>query len=81
MMLDLLALPTASAQDFTRVRVQIGRATGVDPALIERVEREFGLRFLVGYGQSKAPCLTMSTMVIRLTSGRGQADIPCPVEK
>ncbi|KOS56727.1 hypothetical protein Z051_08210 [Rhodococcus rhodochrous KG-21] len=62
MLLDLLNLPSASRRDFVHVRIQIGGATAIDPALIERVEKEFDLRFLVGYGQSEAPCLTMSTL-------------------
>lgn len=60
MLIDLLAMPDVAARDFSRVRTVIGGATSVEPRLIEDIEHRLGIRFLVGYGQSEAPCLAMS---------------------
>ena len=61
MLIDLLAMSGVHESDFAGVRTVIGGATSVDPALIEDVERRLGISFLVGYGQSEAPCMTMSS--------------------
>lgn len=62
MLIDLLAMPAVQESDFAGVRTVIGGATSVDPALIADVEKRLGIRFLVGYGQSEAPCMAMSSM-------------------
>ena len=60
MLLDLLAEPGVSEVDFRSVRTVISGATTVDPRLIDETERRLGIRFLVAYGQSEAPCMTAS---------------------
>ncbi|MCX4095707.1 class I adenylate-forming enzyme family protein [Nocardia sp. alder85J] len=60
MIIDLLNLPGASAADFTSVRLVIGGATAVDPSLIADVESRLGITFMVAYGQSEAPTMTVS---------------------
>ncbi|MBS9376363.1 3-[(3aS,4S,7aS)-7a-methyl-1,5-dioxo-octahydro-1H-inden-4-yl]propanoyl:CoA ligase [Rhodococcus sp. B50] len=60
MLIDLLDRGVVRPSDFASVSSIVGGATSVDPALIDRVEAELGIRFLVGYGQSEAPCLTVS---------------------
>lgn len=62
MLLDLLDSGVAAPADFASVASVVGGATSVDPALIDRVERELGITFLVAYGQSEAPCLTLSAL-------------------
>jgi acyl-CoA synthetase (AMP-forming)/AMP-acid ligase II len=60
MLLDLLDSSAVGPADFASVASVVGGATSVDPALIDRVERELGITFLVAYGQSEAPCMTLS---------------------
>jgi fatty-acyl-CoA synthase len=60
MVIDLLDEPGVTEPDFADVRTVIGGATAVDPMLIDEIERRLGIRFLVAYGQSEAPCMTMS---------------------
>ncbi|QPG44123.1 MULTISPECIES: class I adenylate-forming enzyme family protein [unclassified Rhodococcus (in: high G+C Gram-positive bacteria)] len=60
MLVDLLNRGAVQPTDFVSVSSIVGGAASVDPALIDRVEAELGIRFLVGYGQSEAPCLTVS---------------------
>ena len=60
MVIDLLKEPDVAESEFTDVRTVIGGATAVDPLLIDEIERRLGIRFLVAYGQSEAPCMTMS---------------------
>ncbi|WP_247210689.1 class I adenylate-forming enzyme family protein [Williamsia sp. DF01-3] len=60
MLIDLLAMHEVSEADFASVKTVVGGATSVDPDLIEEIERRLSIVFLVGYGQSEAPCLTMS---------------------
>ncbi|MXP23509.1 AMP-binding protein [Gordonia sp. HNM0687] len=60
LMVDLLERGTATAADFASVTSVIGGATRVDAGLIDRIERDLGIRFLVGYGQSEAPCMSLS---------------------
>ncbi len=62
MLIDLLAIPEVRESDFAGVRTVIGGATSVDPGLIEDVENRLGMVFLVGYGQSEAPCMAMGSM-------------------
>jgi acyl-CoA synthetase (AMP-forming)/AMP-acid ligase II len=61
MVIDLLALPTASASDFSSVRLVIGGAAAVDPALIDDMESRLGITFGVAYGQSEAPMMAASS--------------------
>jgi fatty-acyl-CoA synthase len=69
MVIDLLQEPGVTDVEFTDVRTVIGGATAVDPMLIDQIERRIGIRFLVAYGQSEAPIMTMSvdsdTAVVR----------------
>jgi acyl-CoA synthetase (AMP-forming)/AMP-acid ligase II len=69
MVIDLLNEPGVTDSEFTDVRTVIGGATAVDPMLIDQIERRIGIRFLVAYGQSEAPTMTMSvdsdTAVVR----------------
>ena len=60
MVIDLLNEPGVTDLEFTDVRTVIGGATAVDPMLIDQIERRIGIRFLVAYGQSEAPIMTMS---------------------
>ena len=60
MVIDLLNEPGVTDSEFTDVRTVIGGATAVDPMLIDQIERRIGIRFLVAYGQSEAPTMTMS---------------------
>jgi fatty-acyl-CoA synthase len=60
MLIDLLAEPGVTEEDFRSVRTVISGATAVDPHLIDQTERRLGIRFLVAYGQSEAPCMTAS---------------------
>ncbi|HNP56737.1 MAG TPA: class I adenylate-forming enzyme family protein [Gordonia sp. (in: high G+C Gram-positive bacteria)] len=60
MLLDLLDSGATTPADFGSVASVVGGATSVDPALIDRVEEELGITFLVAYGQSEAPCATLS---------------------
>lgn len=60
MIIDMLERGNARPGDFASVVSVVGGATSVDPALIDRVEDALGIRFLVGYGQSEAPCLALS---------------------
>lgn len=60
MIIDMLDRGAVTAADFASVVSVVGGATSVDPALIDKVEHDLGIRFLVGYGQSEAPCLTLS---------------------
>ena len=60
MVIDLLSEPGVTDSEFTDVRTVIGGATAVDPMLIAQIERRIGIRFLVAYGQSEAPTMTMS---------------------
>lgn len=62
MLIDLLDRGVVRPADFASVSSIVGGATSVDPVLIDRVENALGIRFLVGYGQSEAPCLTVSGM-------------------
>jgi fatty-acyl-CoA synthase len=62
MLIDLLAMPEVHESDFVSVRTVIGGATAVHPGLIEDVERRLGITFLVGCGQSEAPCMSMSSV-------------------
>lgn len=60
MLIDLLKEPGVAESEFSDVRTVIGGATAVDPMLIDEIESRLGIRFLVAYGQSEAPCMTMS---------------------
>lgn len=60
MMIDLLAEPTISDDDFGSVRTVIGGATDIDPGLVNEIEQRLGILFMVGYGQSESPCMAMS---------------------
>ncbi|MET7773947.1 class I adenylate-forming enzyme family protein [Nocardia sp. NPDC005366] len=60
MIIDLLGSPGVSAADFDSVRLVIGGATAVDPGLIADMETRLGITFLVAYGQSEAPTMTVS---------------------
>jgi fatty-acyl-CoA synthase len=60
MLIDLLSHPGVTDADFASVRTVIGGATDVDPGLIDVIEKRLGIRFLVAYGQSEAPCLAVS---------------------
>lgn len=62
MIIDMLDRGNARPADFASVVSVVGGATRVDPALIDRVEHDLGIRFLVGYGQSEAPCLALSAL-------------------
>lgn len=60
MVVDILSLDGVVAEDFASVSAVVGGATSVDPALIDSLEDRLSTRFLVAYGQSEAPCMTMS---------------------
>lgn len=60
MVIDILAVDGVTASDFDSVEVVIGGASNVEPSLIEELESRLDTTFLVAYGQSEAPCLTMS---------------------
>lgn len=60
MIIDMLEAGMCGPADFASVVSVVGGATTVDPTLIDKVERELGITFLVAYGQSEAPCLTLS---------------------
>ncbi|QIX53754.1 class I adenylate-forming enzyme family protein [Rhodococcus sp. DMU1] len=61
MVIDILALDGVVPEDFASVSAVVGGATSVDPELIDSIEQRLDTRFLVAYGQSEAPCLTMSS--------------------
>lgn len=61
MVVDILAVEGVGPEDFASVEVIVGGATNVDPGLIDSIENRLNTRFLVAYGQSEAPCLTMSS--------------------
>lgn len=61
MVIDILSLDGVAPEDFTSVTAVVGGATSVDPDLIDSIEQRLDTRFLVAYGQSEAPCLTMSS--------------------
>lgn len=60
MIIDLVDSGKATPQDFASVRSVVGGATRVDPGIIDRIENDLDIVFLVAYGQSEAPCMTMS---------------------
>ncbi|WP_328354861.1 acyl--CoA ligase [Mycobacterium sp. NBC_00419] len=60
MLIDLLDQPDVAPSDFASVRTVLGGATDVDPNLIADVEERLGIRFNIAYGQSEAPCMTMT---------------------
>lgn len=60
MLIDLLAQPGVTDEDFRSVTTVVGGATAVDPGLIAEVERRLGVQFLVAYGQSESPAMTAS---------------------
>ncbi|WP_458682541.1 class I adenylate-forming enzyme family protein [Prescottella equi] len=60
MVVDILSLDGVVADDFASVTAVVGGATSVDPTLIDSMETRLSTKFLVAYGQSEAPCLTMS---------------------
>ncbi len=60
MLIDLLDQPDVAPNDFASVRTVLGGATDVDPALVSDVEQRLGIRFNIAYGQSEAPCMTMT---------------------
>ncbi|MGW0043327.1 class I adenylate-forming enzyme family protein [Rhodococcus sp. NPDC003348] len=62
MVIDILALDGVEPEDFASVAAVVGGATSVDPDLIDSIEQRLDTRFLVAYGQSEAPCLTMSSV-------------------
>lgn len=59
MVIDLLNEPGVTDAEFTDARSVIGGATAVDPMLIDQIERRIGIRFLVAYGQSEAPTMSV----------------------
>jgi fatty-acyl-CoA synthase len=61
MVIDILSLDGVVADDFASVAAVVGGATSVDPVLIDSLEERLDTRFLVAYGQSEAPCMTMSS--------------------
>lgn len=61
MVIDILAMDGVKPEDFASVAAVVGGATSVDPELIDSIEQRIDTRFLVAYGQSEAPCLTMSS--------------------
>jgi fatty-acyl-CoA synthase len=61
MMIDLLAMPGVTPDDFSSVRTVIGGATAVDPGLVEKMERRLGINVIGSYGQSEAPAMTASS--------------------
>ncbi|MBS9376449.1 class I adenylate-forming enzyme family protein [Rhodococcus sp. B50] len=60
MVLDILALDGVTAEDFESVETMIGGASSVEPAMIDSIEDRLGIRFVVAYGQSEAPVMTIS---------------------
>lgn len=60
MLIDMLDQPDVVPSDFASVRTVLGGATDVDPKLIADVEEQLGIRFNIAYGQSEAPCMTMT---------------------
>ncbi|MCV7231585.1 AMP-dependent synthetase [Mycobacterium branderi] len=60
MIVDLLAMPGVSPEDFSSVRIVAGGASAVDPGLIEDMEHRLAVTCLVGYGQSEAPAMAAS---------------------
>ena len=61
MMIDMLAMPGVTPEDFASVRTVIGGASAVDPNLIAEMERRLGVRVIGSYGQSEAPAMIAST--------------------
>jgi acyl-CoA synthetase (AMP-forming)/AMP-acid ligase II len=61
MMIDMLAMPGVTPDDFASVRTVIGGASAVDPSLITEMEHRLGVRVIGSYGQSEAPAMTAST--------------------
>jgi fatty-acyl-CoA synthase len=61
MIIDVLALPGVTADDFVSVRTVAGGAAAVDPHLVRDMERRLGVTTMVGYGQSEAPAMTASS--------------------
>lgn len=60
MIIDMLERGAVDPDDFSSVLSVIGGATAVEPPLIDQLERKLGVTFLVAYGQSEAPCTTMT---------------------
>ncbi|MGV9827591.1 class I adenylate-forming enzyme family protein [Gordonia sp. NPDC003429] len=60
MIIDMLDRDDVDPDDFTSVVSVVGGATAVDPGVIDEIEERAGIRFLVGYGQSEAPCMALS---------------------
>lgn len=77
-LLDLVEDDAVESADFASVATIVGGATNVDPGLIDRVESELGVRFLVGYGQSEAPCLSLSGIDDPLTQRTRTVGRPLP---
>jgi fatty-acyl-CoA synthase len=62
MMIDLLALPGATQEDFASLRTVIGGAAAVDPGLIAEMEQRLGLTLIGSYGQSEGPAMIASSL-------------------
>jgi fatty-acyl-CoA synthase len=62
MLFDMLQQPGFRKESMDRLRVVLGGGSVVPPSMVRQVEDTLGVRSVIGYGQSEAPCISITSL-------------------